>query len=270
MDKSQQKIISVLVWVLISGVILLIANDIFGWVSIGPSSTIVAGLGAIGPLLLAWSTIRTLSQNEELIKQELAQLTPIIRRLGDYSINPEDKDHIQITLQNVGDGKAIRLGLIPQLYVSTESNSWLKIEDFAKKSNGVNNIPQLTAHSFPIIKSDQTDILSAGKGGVLDPGETAKFSGRISFENEDVDAPVTELEDGELPSTVVFNKLLPELKQTDIERLGLRIKITYTDIRGNKATELFTGPACFIDEIESLSDMLEIRSDIFTHIPNMK
>lgn len=258
----RRSILSLVIWATISVIAVVIANEFRGWYEIGITPVIPAGLSAIGTLLLAWATVRTLGQNAALIKQQKAQLKPILRHIGDYEQHEDSGSNISLTLENVGYGKAVNIRLKPELYWGEEF-PYDPLNSHRENNDAGEILPKLVGNLGQLYKVDnQHKMLSqVGSshigGGVLESGDHDDFSRRIDFTNQSYDSTSSGNENHmDLPRTVVFTTLLDAVKKTNIKVLGFRFVLYYEDVLGNGYTDRLQGPMFEVDSVNDLSDAL--------------
>ena len=246
------KVVVIFIWLTIFFILVLILNEIFGWYSIEISQLIPAGLGAIGPLLLAWVTVRTLEQNKDLVRNQKAQIKPTLQRVGRYSA---DDDEIKIELENVGYGKAIRIRMVPELYVRNFSKDpHPTLNEYITENH--DDLPAVVSSSNTLYKTEKDIDIFTGDGGVLESGDHEEFSMRIHYTNTNIDKYNLDEDDSEFPRLLVFHKLVEYLKGEGIDELGFQFILKYEDILGNEYEESIPGPLFDVEEIETLSEAL--------------
>lgn len=250
------KFIIIFIWITIFGTLFLILNDIFAWYSLTIGRIVPAGLGAIGTLLLAWVTARTLKQNKDLVQSEKAQIKPSLRRIGKYSVDEENKNRIKLGLENVGYGKAVNIRIVPQIYarhVSSTFSPHVKLESYTSDYS-IEDLPNINVKETSLYKYEKDIDILTGSGGILESGESAVFSTRIDYKNTDND----EWEiDTEYPNVLVFDRLIDILSdEEDIPELGFRFILIYEDVLGNSYEQSIPGPLFRVSETDTLSDTL--------------
>lgn len=164
--------ISHFVWVLIVLILIIMLIEVFGLFEIPSLGAIATALGALSTLLLAWATMKTVKQNEDIITQRRAQFRPKVRRVGEYSVQEGQGDFLILELENVGSGKAINLQITPELYI---------LDDFPYQSlfeytNESSNIPTAQSHPKSLVTSDKNPLDYSHEGAVLESGETRSFA----------------------------------------------------------------------------------------------
>jgi len=224
--------------------------EAIGLFNISSISDIVTSLGALGTLLLAWATLKTVRQNEDIITQREAKIRPKVRRVGEYSVNEGLNDSLVLELENVGSGKAINLQIIPILYILQGSTSQ-SIFDYTKQSS---DIPTAKSYSQGLVTSDKNPLDYAHEGAVLESCETESFALRPDWRNLDVDIENYDPDSSEEPSLLVFERIIGLFDQSDVQEMGFRFKLTYEDIVGNEYEENLDGPRFVLEEVDSLSD----------------
>jgi len=232
----------------------LVLNNIFQWYDVSIGQIVPAGLGAIGTLLLAWVTARTLEQNKDLVQSEKARIKPSIRRVGEY--DTENPNNILIKLENVGYGKAINIKILPQIYVRGDSTIWLspheKLDTYLSRRQDLPTIETRTSSLYK--QKDNIDIFT-GDGGVLEGGEIAGFSTRIDYKN--LSNSEWHLNDeSEYPDIIVFTKLMQILNEKSALELGFHFTLVYEDVLGNTYQTSIPGQIFTVTETEELSDIL--------------
>lgn len=248
----------------ISVIIVLIANELFQWYPVTLPPAVPAGLGAIGTLVLAFVTVKSLKQNKKLIEHQQTQLErqaarakPVLRLVGKVDQHEDYEDFLVMELENIGGDKAINIYIEMELYVRAESETIL-FEEYIKKLEQ-SEIPPLVSRCIPLYKKDH--VLQIGhsstsvSGGVLEKNKTAEFSQRVDFSNPLVESKEEVGEAGYYP-IVRFSRLIDGLKELDEDRMGFQFIITFEDIFGNSYEQVIWGPAFNTEELESLSDAL--------------
>jgi len=258
------KMAELIILALVITILALISNVVWGWTEIDNLSAITAGLGAAGTLLLAWSTIRTLEQNKNLmehqqqqLKNQEAQYRPLIRKASKFSTDEDNQNVFLMELENSGEGKAVNLRLNPELYIKDDW-PYKSLGDYLEDLDGRIDIPTIVSRPTKLSESSTRDKDIIGKSGILESGETKEFYNRIDYLNTDSDMfEHIEIGDVTVPNAVVFSRLLDVLEMTDVEVLGFRFVVEYEDVLGNEYTEAFRGPLFKPDDVDSLSGALD-------------
>lgn len=250
--KISENGISIFVWFLISVILLITSVEVLDLFEISSLSAIATALGALGTLLLAWVTLRTVRQNEDMITQQEAQLRPKVRRVGEYSVKEGLNDFLILELENAGSGKAINLQIVPELYIL----DGFPYQPLFEYTGQLSIIPTARSHLQSLVVSDKNPLDYSHEGAVLESGETESFALRPDWRNLDVDRRNFDPNSSEEPPLLVFERIIRLFDQTDVQEMGLRFQLTYEDILGNSYEEIFEGPLFVLAEVESLSDAM--------------
>lgn len=255
---SERELVLGIILLSFSLIFIIIINDIFQIAAITISPVVPAGIGALGTLLLAWVTVRTLEQNEDLVQHQEAQLRPAIRQVGDFT--GFDRDNLKIELENIGYGKAINMHVTTEIYIRKfEDEEDCDIEPYP-------SLPEYSKHiapDLPNIESGRTPLyldsknigIISGSGGVLESGNQKKFSFRVDFSNADA-PPFKPPSSSEYPPVIVFSKLIGILKDHSVEESGFRFVITYEDVLGNEFEDTIAGPLFDPNDVSTIEDSL--------------
>lgn len=246
---------SILIWCLIVAILVVVSIDAIGLFDIPSLSAITTALGALGALLLAWVTVRTVRQNENLIAQQEAQLRPKVRRISDFSTGEDTQNHLVFELENVGSGKAMSMKIISELYILGDSPP----QSLLVYTNQSDEVPTSRNSSYPLVPLNKDTVGYPHGGGVLESGKTGSFTFRLSWRNLDADPGPYDPDSSKEPRQLVFGRMLRLLKQSEVKEIGFQFRLTYEDILGNEYEEEFLGPHCTIADVESLSDVISKR-----------
>lgn len=248
------KVTLVFIYFTIAVTAFLILNNIFQWYEISIGQIVPAGLGAIGTLLLAWVTARTLEQNKDLVQSEKARIKPSIRRVGEY--DTENSNNIVLGLENVGYGKAINIKILPQIYVRGVSTTWLspheKLDTYLSRRH---TLPTIETRASSLYKQKDNIDLFTGNGGVLEGGEIDRFSTRIDYKNLN-NSEWHINDESEHPDILLFTKLMEILSEEEMPGLGFHFILVYEDVLGNTYQTSIPGQIFTVTETEELSDIL--------------
>lgn len=226
--------------------------EITGIIEVPSFNAITTAFGALGTLLLAWVTSRTVKQNEEIITQREAKFRPKVRHVGGYSVDEGLNDSLVLELENVGNGKAFNLQITPELYI-LDDFPYQSLFEYTQKSN---SLPTAQSHHQPLVTSDKNPLDYSHEGAVLETDETESFALRPDWKNLDVDHRNFDPDSVENPPLLVFHRVLELLSKTDVREMGFRFQLTYEDIFENSYEEEFRGPLFRVEEAESLSDAM--------------
>lgn len=245
-------VISIFIWTLIILIFIIILVEALGLFEIPSFGALASALGALGTLLLAWVTMRTVRQNEDIITQRRAQFRPKVRRVGEYSVEEGLNDFLILELENVGSGKAIDLQITPELYILDE----YPYQSLLEYTNELGTIPTAESHPTSIVTSDKNPLDYSHEGAVLESGETRSFALRPDWRNLDVNRRNFDLDSSEEPPLLVFERIIRLFGQTNVQKMGFRFQLTYGDIFGNSYEDVFIGPIFVLEEVDSLSDAI--------------
>ena len=254
-DKTQWLSIGILSIIL--SITFIILNEIFVWVNVEFGELVPTGLGAIGTLLLAWVTVQTIRQNEELVKHQEARLRPILRNFGDIEGGVSNKirtskNRIIIGFENIGEGKAIDINLKPRLYVYDDDTGERIILSKYINQNKV-ALPEIEPRLNTIYREADYRDIELHAGGVLDSGDRDKFTRRVDFHNAERDRKDKTYP--YVPNIIVFDWLLVLLKtRTNIEKMAMDYELEYRDILGNKYTRNINGEVFELEETEDFEE----------------
>lgn len=252
-------------------------------------------MGAIGTLFLALATIRTLSQNEDLIEKQQsrienqeAQLRPEIRRVSKYEVDKKYENHVIIDFQNIGEGKGINIQLKPELYIR-DSYPFITIEEYSERVyQDDTEFPVISTSSTPLYAINMYDDLidplpsevmgisgspRSKAGGILESGNRNQFIARLSYVNKNNNM-ISVMEDSEdkldgqspqdilnkdpekEPPVMLFNDMIGVLKQKGVEEIGFQFILTYEDVLGNEYSKKLDSPIFEARKVSTLSDSL--------------
>jgi len=251
---------------IIAFITYILANEVFNWRTIESVAPITSGLGALGTLILAFVTLKTLEQNESLIQQQHAQQRPILRQLERPSTKPDNPEQIVFQFENVGEGKALNMRIVPKLYVRDVRPPKTISQYVDGRSNGT-YIPTVESYEKGLVTIEKNPLNYSHKGAVLEAGSTGKFATRLDYRNLNVSIYDSDYDPSEEPKLLVFSHLLDYLEDSEIVGMGFQFKLIYEDIFGEEYEEELRGPVFSVGDDESLEEALHNPSWVLAKEP---
>ncbi|WP_424017996.1 hypothetical protein ACOZ4N_19330 [Halorientalis pallida] len=226
--------------------------------SIPSIRSVVTGLGALGTLFLAWVTLKTLEQNENLIEKEKNRIEneenrvkPRIRRIGDYSVSDGIHDFLILEIDNTGNGKAINLHITPKLYCF-DGDQMYSLSDYSEIDD---SLPKLETRTSALVEVNKNPLSFSEKGGTLNSESSKEFNFRPDFRNTEASVFSEEYDPSEEPAIFTFETLINN-GENNINRMGFTFVLKYEDVFGNEYNEKLLGNLFDPEAVDSLSDTL--------------
>lgn len=256
---SERELVLGIILLSFSLIFIILINEIFQIAVITISPVVPAGIGALGTLLLAWVTVRTLEQNEDLVQHQEAQLRPAIRQVGD--LTGFNRNNIKIELENIGYGRAINMHVTTELYIrdfvgkeNFDFDPYPSLSEFSTQI--APELPDIEFGRTPLYPDSKKVGVLSGSGGVLESGNQKKFSFRVDFRNADR-PPFEPPSSSDYPPVLVFTKLNEVLKEHNVEEAGFRFVISYEDVLENEFEDTIAGPLFNPYEVSTIDDSLD-------------